>query len=168
MTQIHPPHTTLLNQTALYLLTSTLSRFTLKADRRVTPGCKVPVEQRRVFLRHSIWKSGLWGSSLQMQTNRRHYCFGPVKTKGVSSFPRRFINSVSPISSNGYHREWLGEMWSHNEAQIITTSPIFARALSLSRSASLQLPARQTVSLFYIKGLDKREKEPGWGRRSRS
>lgn len=38
--------------------------------------------------------------ALQMQTNRRHYCFGPVKTKGVSSFPSCFIDSVSPISSN--------------------------------------------------------------------
>lgn len=56
--------------------------------------------EQRVFLCRSIWKSGLRGPrlllSLQMQTNRTHYCFGPVKTKGVSSFLFALLTVSAP------------------------------------------------------------------------
>lgn len=137
---------------------------------RVTPGLHgARGAGQRVLLCQSIWKSRLWGPCLfsLCKCKRTGGITALVlsKQKACHLSPR-FIDSVSPISSNGYHREWLGETWSHNEAQIITTSPKFARALSLSRSASPQLQARQTVCLFYKKGLDKREERHWKGKRS--
>lgn len=105
-----------------------------------TPGCPVPgsIAERFFFLLSSLGhleKRALGPLlSLQMQTNGSLTALVLSKQKACHLSPR-FIDSVSPISSNGYHREWLGETWSHNEDQIITTSSKFAWALSLSGSA---------------------------------
>lgn len=135
----------------------TLSRFTWKADMRVTPGCPVPGEWSTGSF--SVTASGKVGSEA-LASPSLCKC---KRTGGITALvlskqkachlSTRFIDSVSPISSNGYHREWLGETWSHNEAQIITTSPKFAQALSLSRSAPPPNSRPVRLSLCSIKGI---------------
>lgn len=120
---------------------------------------------RAFFLCRSIWKSTPWGPRLVSLCKCKRtegitaLVLSKQKTCHLSS---RFIDSVRPISSNGYHREWLGETRSHNEAQIITTSPKFARALSLSTNTpppqTPKLQARQAVSFCSIKGIRQRRK----------
>lgn len=88
--------------------------------------------------------------SSQTQTNRRHYCLDPVKTKGVSSFPPHPLYwHCQPRIQWRLPQGITRVMRSHNGAQIVTDNPKFARTLTLSRSASLELLARQTVSRFY-------------------
>lgn len=118
---------------------------------------------RAVSLCRSIWKSTPWGPRLVSLCKCKRtegitaLVLSKQKTCHLSS---RFIDSVRPISSNGYHREWLGEIRSHNEAQIITTSPKFAWALSLSTNTPHppKLQARQAVSFCSIKGIRQRRK----------
>lgn len=74
-----------------------------------TPGCPVPGEQSRGSF--SVSASGKVGSEALASprfanaNEQEALLLWSCQNKRRVIFPLRFIDSVSPISSNGYHRE---------------------------------------------------------------